>query len=299
MKSFGLFAACSAALLAMFGCGQQHSSQNEMASADSPAIISSSAAQMNKDSARKFVRTSDIKFRVKDVTKATYQIEDVTRSFGGFVTYTHLESLADEKVITKISSDSAVESIKYSVQNNMTLRVPNHKLDSTLKAIASLVDYLDYRTIKADDVALQIKSNQKTQLRSTVAMQRVRQATAKKGNKPGETIAAEEIGTYSGKEADDAAIANMALLDQVNYSTVSLALYQRSETKTWVIANDDASSAYRAGLGIRMWDAIKGGWYMLQEFIVFIVQLWFLFVIAIIGYFVYKRVKSGKLSLKS
>ena len=41
----------------------------------------------------------------------------------------------------------------------MTLRVPNTTLDGTLKEIASNIDILDYRVIKANNVDLDLLSN--------------------------------------------------------------------------------------------------------------------------------------------
>jgi hypothetical protein len=57
------------------------------------AMISSSAAvENNKDTTRKFIRTAELKFKVKSVVEATNDIERIIGSYGGFVTYTELKS---------------------------------------------------------------------------------------------------------------------------------------------------------------------------------------------------------------
>src|SRR5688572_5416462 len=43
--------------------------------------VSSSAAAVSKDTSRKFIRTADLKFKVKNVIKATYRIEDIVNHF--------------------------------------------------------------------------------------------------------------------------------------------------------------------------------------------------------------------------
>jgi len=106
-------------------------------------IVSSSAAVENKKSERKFVRTADAKFKVKNVTQSTYAIENATTKFGGFVTYTNLQSNVSEKFDTKISQDSTLETTKYHVENNITIRVPNTQLDTVIKTIAHQIDFLD------------------------------------------------------------------------------------------------------------------------------------------------------------
>lgn len=291
----------AATLIVMAGCSgkYEHTESDQAQSGPEINTISSSAAvEPLKDSTRKFIRTSDLRFRVKDVAQATYQIEDITRNANGFVIYTHLESTTEGKDITQMSLDSSLETIHYTVVNDMTIRVPNTKLDSTLKAIASLVDFLEYRTIKADDVALQMKSNQKTQIRALNNGQRVRTAIDNRGKKLDETTHAETLALDRQKQADDAELSNLSLMDQVSYSTVKLSLYQRSETKQWVIANDN-SDKYRPGVGLRLWESIKIGWHFVEDIFVFLMRLWLLILLGITGFIVYRKYRPKKVVLKA
>src|SRR5688572_8732959 len=69
--------------------------EEEAPSAADTAIngyISSSAAKVNADTSRKFVRTANMKFKVKDVRKSTFGIEDIISKRDGFVSYTNLNS---------------------------------------------------------------------------------------------------------------------------------------------------------------------------------------------------------------
>ncbi len=296
MKSC-FYMAVSAILLLMAGCN----AGGDRAAESMPAPETTTAApgtptapQQNKMPDRQFIRSSDMKFRVKDVAQATYRIEELTRSVNGFVTYTQLESTADEKSIKPISADSALETLHYTVVNNMTIRVPNTKLDSTLQAIAGLVDYLDYRTIKAEDVALQIKANEKTQTRAANNNRNIRTAIDNRGKKLNETTTAENLATDRQKEADDAEIANLSLRDQVSYSTVSLSLYQRAETKCWIIPNQDNTDDYRPGFGLRIAEALKTGWHLVQDLVVLLTRLWLLLLLLFLGIFLYRKYWPGK-----
>lgn len=302
MKSSMLIVAASATLLLLAGCAGKYEDASSAGAAKEQAAaapLSSQAAEEKTEENRQFIRTSDLKFRVKDVAQATYRIEDITRSFNGFVTYTHLETMTEDKKVTPVSADSAVETLQYTMVNNMTIRVPNVKLDSTLKAIATLVDFIDFRTIKADDVALQIKANQLTRNRALNNGQRIRTAIDNKGKKLAETSQAEDVAADRQREADDAAIANLSLMDQVQYSTVTLSLYQRAETRRWIIPNGDNASNYRSGLALRVWDSIKSGWYLLEDLLVLLIRLWVPLLIALVAWIVYRRYKSGKLLVKS
>lgn len=155
-------------------------------------IVSSSAAKENTKSNRKFIRTADIKFKVKDVAKSTYVIEDATSKFGGFVTYTDLKSDILEKDETKVSQDSTLVTTKYAVTNEITIRVPNRQLDTVIKTIARQIDFLDYRIIKADDVSLKLLSNQLAQKRGETSGKRLEKAIDSKGKKLDNVIDAED-----------------------------------------------------------------------------------------------------------
>jgi Domain of unknown function (DUF4349) len=277
----------------LFGCG--HADYKEMASrpmADSTsnAFISSSAAvETGKDTTRQFIRTASLKFKVKSVIKSTYDIENITNRHGGFVTYTNLTSNIDKVTITAVSADSSLETTYYTVINSITLRVPNTKLDTTLKEISNNIDYLDFRVIKAEDVALQMLSNNLTQERSAKNEERLTTAIDNRGKKLKETTIAEELLLSKQEQADNAKIANLSLTDQIKFSTINLSIYQRQTIKRELISNDKNIDGYEPGFGAKLLEAFKYGWNILEAFIVLLAKLWGLFLFAIVVYFLYKK----------
>ena len=169
-----------------FACKKTEENVNSESTADRKTVestISSNAAIEKKDSNRKFVRTADLKFKVKNVAKSTYAIENIVSKNGGFVTFTDLKSNINEKSETKISQDSTLETTKFNVDNTITIRVPNTQLDTVLKSMAREVTFLDSRLIKADDVALQLLSNKMTQKRLASHQKRLEQGIDNKGKK--------------------------------------------------------------------------------------------------------------------
>ena len=261
----------------------------EAVAADSTSVISSSAAVQPKNSTRKFVRTADIKFKVKNVAKSTGGIEDATTKFGGFVTYTNLQSTINDEDRTKVSPDSTLVTTKYTVENNMTIRVPNTQLDTVIKTIAHQIGFLNYRVIKADDVTLQMLSNKMAQHRSASTEKRIATAIDTKGKKLNQVIDAEE-NLDAKKEANDAkTLENLSLKDQVNFSTLTLLIYQDQTVKQEMIANEKSINAYRPNIGLQVWDSIKTGWFVLENIISFVVLLWPFALIGALGFFGYKR----------
>lgn len=274
-----------------FSCKQADFNAEEKAvmSADTTAVLSSNAAVASKDTERKFVRTADLKFKVKNVAKSTFAVESIIRKHGGFVTFTDLKSNINDQETTQVSQDSLLETTRYTVDNTMTFRVPNTQLDSVLIAMAKEVDFLDSRLIKADDVALQLLSNQLAQKRLTKSKARIEKGIDNKGKKLNDITTAEDKVLDRATESDDTIIKNLSLQDQVNFSTVTLYLYQRETVKRELVYNEKNSNAYRPHIGLQLLDSIKTGWYMLEGIIAFVVKLWSLFLIGFVTFIGYKR----------
>jgi len=251
--------------------------------------VSSSAAVVDKNSNRKFVRTADVKFKVKNVAKSTYAIEDATTKFGGFVTYTNLQSNIHNEDRTKVSQDSTLVTTKYKVDNNITIRVPNTKMDTVIKTIAKQIHFLDYRIIKANDVSLQIISNELAQKRSNSSEKRLENAIDSKGKKLNQVVKAEENLDAKKEQNDASKLQNLSLQDQVNFSTLTLNIYQDESIKQEMVANEKSINAYRPNIGLQIWDSIKTGWFMLEQIISFVVVLWPFVLIGLLGFFGYKK----------
>lgn len=300
MKNLNVFSVLL--FLALFiGCSKSYkSSETYKMTADSVATIessdngfisSSAAVENNKDTEHKFVRTADLKFKVKSVLKSTYNIENITVSEGGFVTLSNLNSQKHETKTTAISSDSTLETTFFTVSNTMIIRVPNVKLDTVLKQIAKNIEYLDFRIIKADDVKLQILANDLTQKRSANHEERLTKAIDDRGKKLHETSNAEENLVNVQEQADNAKIANLSLADQIKFSTVNIEIYQCETVKREVYANEKNISEYVPNFGKKLWDALKTGWNIIQAIVIFFAQFWAIFLLFGIGYLIYKKIK--------
>ena len=283
LLALGLVVACKESV------AEETSDYSENVATDSTSVVSSSAAVENKNSNRKFVRTADVKFKVQNVAKSTYAIEDVTTKFGGFVTYTNLQSNIHNEDRTKVSQDSTLVTTKYKVDNNITIRVPNTKMDTVIKTIAKQIHFLDYRIIKADDVSLQMLSNELAQKRSNSSEKRLENAIDSKGKKLNQVVKAEETLEAKKEQNDASKLQNLSLQDQVNFSTITLNIYQDESIKQEMMANEKSINAYRPNIGLQIWDSVKIGWFMLEHIISFVVVLWPFVLIGFLGFLGYKK----------
>jgi hypothetical protein len=242
--------------------------------------LGSSASSLTSDTSRKFIKTADLKFRVKSAIQATYQIEDLTHKFGGFVSYTNLESRIDGTTLVPVSRDSSLETIYYTVTNSITIRVPQAKLDSLLRSFTPLVDYLDHRTIEVQDVYLDMLRNRLTQDRVKKYQDRVKIKIDTKGRDLDQIATTEESIIQRQEEADNAKIETLAMMDRIEYSTVSLYIYQRQAIKRELVFNNKNVDAYDPGFGYKLKQSVASGWKGFVHIILFFVQFWIVVVLA-------------------
>jgi len=245
---------------------------------------------------RKFVRTAEMKYKVKDVIKASSEIEKLTNSYNGFITYSNLRSAVTGKNIKNISSDSLLETVFYTVSNEINIRVPNTALDSLLIDLNKLIDFLDYKIIKADDVSMLIYSNQLNQNRINKYQNRLSDAIDNKGKKLSDIINAEEKLLNKMEQSDFYKTSNMNLFDQVAFSTLIMNIYQREVVKREIIENFDNIREQKPGFFHRIWNSIKIGWSALEDIIVGLFVIWWLIILLIAGwYFLKKSIKKRKI----
>lgn len=254
-------------------------------------IFSSSAAAIDfEDTIHKFIRTADIRFKVNNVAHATYQIEDITRKFKGFVTYTSLNSEINRTTRRVVSNDSILETTFFTVQNSITIRVPSKNLDTTLKAISNLVSYLDYRVVSANDVRFEMLANKLKKKRLANYQSRMSKISDNGHNYQMEDKAyIEDNLLQKQEESDNTLIQDLTLLDQIEYSTVTLYLYQNEEMLQELVANEENIEEFRQGMGSRIWDSIKLGWYVIEDVVVGLIAAWPLWIILSIIFIILRR----------
>jgi hypothetical protein len=272
---------------------EEKMSEKGMSAEASPIdYVSSSAAVVSKqDSTRKIIRTAELRFKVKDVIRSTYDIEDITVRHGGFVVYTHLSSEVNNVTTTAISTDSSLVTTYYTVINTLNLKVPNVKLDTALKEIARNIDFLDFRNIQAKDVTLQILGNDLTRKRIAKIGQRLVNAIDNRGRKLEETTSAEELLLEKLEQADNAIIENLSLEDHINFSTISLYIYQRQTIKREMIPSEKNIDAYEPGFGSKAVEAFRFGWNVCIDIILFIVEIWWLIVLVSLAFLIFRNYK--------
>lgn len=266
---------------------------DSIGSLNSSAVIGST-----KDSSHVFMRTADIKFSVKDVRTATYEIEHIIRKNDGFITYTNLAGTKVKDNSTRITEDSVMNTYNLNVWNEITLRVPNANLDSTLIEMDKLVDFLDTRTIIADDVKLKLMAAQLSTKRNQKLISKLDTKIDLQGKKLKETI--NGLSTMDNAQVlhDEQQLNLMELKDKVAYSTVKLYVYQPEKIiheKELLIVSPNP---YKPSFLSKLSDAGKTGLEIFQAILFFFVAIWPFLVLFIAVWLIVKWLVHTKLLVK-
>ncbi len=263
-----------------FSCGpsREEMDRKELAFADSlsltPQSISKTQQTVKHDSERVFIRNADLNFKVKDVKAATFDIERIVNEHNGYTTSSVLESTVNYKNSARISEDSVQDVINCTVHNNMVLRIPNSELDKTLNEIAVLIDFLDHRTVKSEDVTRDLLSAKLAENRFAHHKQRLEKGIDEKGKKLNQTVEAENELVSKQQVADDTKLNTIEIAHDVNFSTITLSIYQRDSSKKETYAYSLPIQPYEPNYGQKVLSALSGSAVVFGDIILFILKLW-------------------------
>jgi hypothetical protein len=251
------------------------------AAADDQALTTTTAAQQMgssaatyTDSERKFIRTANARFEVKDVYAAALGIEDTVASHGGFVVQNDISTEGMREEEHPIGDGKLLQLKEYRVVAKLTVRVPSEKTQEFLRAIVGHIVFLDSRNFAARDAQFDLLRRQLDMQRSQETQGELGEAV-KEGGKLSQK--AEAIGARDGAKAarDMAMIEKKEFEDQVAFSTIQLGLYQPSKVvKSERVDMDSVYQKARPGFFTRLGQDLRSGWDGLLEFVLGLASIW-------------------------
>lgn len=259
----------------------------EQSMADSVASATNVYAPMItgklNDTNHVFMRNADMRCSVKDVRKATFDIEHIVRKYDGFVTYTNLSGNKALYTSTRISKDSLMNMYKLNVYNDIVLRVPNKNLDSMLIEMNGLIEFIDNRTIKADDVKLQLLALSLKSKRNTQHIKNLSNAVANQGKKLPNTVDALNEIDNTKASYDEQQLNMLDLKDKVSYSTVKLYVYQPEVTEFKKAVYYAPADPYSPSFSDKLATTGATSLVILEYLLLFFVVIWpFLFIFILV-----------------
>lgn len=241
--------------------------------APEPAQLTSSAATYS-DPQRKFIRTAQARFRVKDVYKSALTIEDVAAAHGGFVVRNDISSQNFRVRRFAKGNGKRIELAEYVLQGELTIRVPSDKTQDFLRSIITQMEFLDQRSFAAEDAQFELLRQQLDFRRNQEAQQELGQAT-QEGGKLAHKAEAITARNQARSSRDEALIAQKKFEDRVAFSTIRLSLYQIPQVRQTEL-NDIDNIFKKNGPGFfsRLGDSLGSGWHGLLEVLLVLSMLW-------------------------
>jgi len=250
--------------------------------------VASSAATYT-DAQRKFIRTAQAEFRVRDVYKSSLAIEDVVAAQGGFVVANQITTQTLGSQTRPTGNGTLIELTEYTVRGDLTVRVPSDNTQAFLRAIVGQMEFLDQRNVEAMDAQFALLRQQLAYQRNQQAQQQLGQVV-EQGGKIDQKAGAIAARTDSQADRDEALVAQQEFEDRIAFSTINLSMYQSSKIRQAVLTDVEAvfqqhSPAFLARLG----KSLAEGWHGILDVVIALMKLWPLWLLMLIGALIYRR----------
>lgn len=254
------------------------------------AQLTSSAATYT-DAQRKFIRTAQANFRVRDVYQAALAIEDAVAAQGGFVTGNEIAADVQNTIRQSLGGGKLVELAEYTVRGELSVRVPSDKTQPFLRSIAKHMEFLDRRNFAATDAQFELLRQQLAYQRNQQAQQELGQAKDE-GGKLGQKAEAIAARNQAKSGRDEALIAQKEFEDRVEFATLNLSLYQLPKLRRTEMADMEAAVRDSGpGFFSRLGDSLRAGWFVLLEVGLVLAGLWPLWLALAVGWFVLRALR--------
>ena len=239
---------------------------------DPSQVASDVATQV--DPQRRFIRTAQAQFQVKDVYRTALAIEDEVASQGGFVVDNEISSQVQRVLSRPLAPGKRLELTEYSLQGQLTVRVPSERTQAFLRAVAAQMEFLDRRSFSARDAQFDLLRQQLASQRAQDEQRELGDAAQAGGKLADRTDAIQSRGAARATR-DEALIAQKEFEDRVAFSTITLSLRQDAQVRR--AERVDVDAVFRdngPGFFSRLGESLSVGWRAALDIVIALAALW-------------------------
>ena len=239
---------------------------------DPSQVASDVATQV--DPQRRFIRTAQAQFQVKDVYRTALAIEDEVASQGGFVVDNKISSQVQRVLSRPLAPGKRLELTEYSLQGQLTVRVPSERTQAFLRAVAAQMEFLDRRSFSARDAQFDLLRQQLASQRAQDEQRELGDAVQAGGKLADRTDAIQSRGAARATR-DEALIAQKEFEDRVAFSTITLSLRQDAQVRR--AERVDVDAVFRdngPGFFSRLGESLSVGWRAALDIVIALAALW-------------------------
>lgn len=254
---------------------------------DAAQLVSSATSY--SDAQRKFIRTAQAQFRVKDVYQSALAIEDEAAAQGGFVVKNEITAQTQSTQRRPMGDGKLLELAEYTVRGNLVVRVPSEHAQAFLRAIVDQMQFLDHRNFDAVDAQFDLLRQQLAYQRSQQAQQELGQA-AQQGGKLDQKVDAIQARGAARAGRDEALVAQKEFEDRTAFATLNLSLYQTPQIRrTELVDVETVFEQNSPGFLSRLGGSLRAGWYGVLDVVIALTRLWPLWLLLVAAGIVWRR----------
>ncbi len=209
---------------------------------------------------RRLIRRAEVRLRVDDYAEAREDVGTLVDQFDGYI------------------GDEAEQRYPSRIENTLTIRIDAARFDSLMAALLEVGDEIDFRNVTTEDVTRQYVDLE-ARLNARRAVEERYKAILSQADDIEEILAVEQRLAQTREEIESAEGQLRFLSNQVSLSTITLTLFE--ESNTGLIAGPSFIG--------RIGDAIGTGWDAVLEMLIAIVALWPLWVLIALGIPLFRR----------
>lgn len=270
---------------------KQKASNQTVSQATPNNFIATFATNYKNDSIRKFIRIANLKFKVQNVVQASYSIEKIAIENGGIIIKSDIRNTNSYTESIPSTSDSIIQITHYTLTGYLELNVPYQNLNQILDEIAPLAKVIDYRTVTAENVSIQLLEERLNKERLAKKQRRLSNAIDNKGHRLYDIVDAENSLDAAADSENRSKIEEYRLNDQIMYSNIYLQLYQDEST---YIEKKACAKEIKPAFSNQLSEGLANGWAAIITVFLFFINIWPLTLIllaAIVGFIYWKKKK--------
>lgn len=217
---------------------------------------------------RRMIWKASLEFQVEDMEVSSKRISKICEAEGGFI------------------SGMNMSSTNYKIQNNVQIRVNNDHFHQLIDKLKGESIYIDNISITSNDVTeefIDIESRLKTKKE---VRDRYINILRKKTGSIKEVIEAEEAIRRITEEIEAKEGRLRFLKDQVNFSTITVSIYQKVEYNR-------APEVYEKSFGDDISDSFSNGWQFVTILFLLLINIWPLILAGLI-FIIWWRIRKKK-----
>ncbi len=252
------------AISILISCNSNNTSLNKeegLYMSEPPLMDSQQGDKLKESFSRKIIREGTVKFETHDVNGTNKFISDIAKELKGYISKDEIQDYSDK------------------VEHNLVIRIPVGQFDLLLSKISSHAGNLESKSINSRDVTEEYVDVE-ARLNTKSVLEKRHKELLNQAKNVTEILSIEkELGKL--REDIESVEGRLRYLkDNISMSTLTVIYYQKKTTNF--------------GFGSKFGMAIQDGWNTFLLFLIGVTHLWIFIVLAIIGYFVVKRIRRAR-----